>query len=240
MATRCKACSVRTSASGGFCQRCKSLRHHGYKQIKDEHLLLDQAGGSWWIWNQRGDVLVAGKPAAADAVIALALGSEEAEEAAEDTSEGASEDIASTARMKTGLQLDREIAEALASPLNAGRGHATKKDASEISADLGDLAAAIRKERERGHLGPNRVHLDLGSRSSLTRYSIDPRSAGILMRSEKHRETLRQLLDAASIRYTPSEYLPASGGMHSRGFVKQYTSPARRDPSSIVVLWDGS
>jgi hypothetical protein len=72
--SRCKACSAKTIASGGYCQRCKSLRHHGLKQIKDEQLLLDQAGGSWWIWNPRGDVLVSGKPTATDAVIALAAG----------------------------------------------------------------------------------------------------------------------------------------------------------------------
>ena len=72
--SRCKACSARTIASGGFCQRCKSLRHHGYKRIKEENLILDQAGGSWWIWNPRGDVLVSGKPTAAEAVIALAAG----------------------------------------------------------------------------------------------------------------------------------------------------------------------
>lgn len=127
-----------------------------------------------------------------------------------------------------------------ASSLNESRGHATKKDASEISDDLGDLAAAIRKERARGHLGPNRVHLNFGSRSNLYMYGVGPRSASILMRSEKHRETLRQLLGAASIQYRPSEYRPASGGMHSKGFVKQYTSPARRDPASIVILWDGA
>lgn len=74
MATTCKPCGARTTASGGYCQRCKSLRHHGYKRIKAEHLVLDQAGGSWWIWDRRGEVLVSGKPTAAEAVIALAAG----------------------------------------------------------------------------------------------------------------------------------------------------------------------
>ena len=37
-------------------------------------MILDQAGDSWWIWNPRGDVLVSGKPTAAEAVIALAAG----------------------------------------------------------------------------------------------------------------------------------------------------------------------
>ena len=37
-------------------------------------MILDQAGGSWWIWNPRGDVLVSGKPTSSEAVIALAAG----------------------------------------------------------------------------------------------------------------------------------------------------------------------
>jgi hypothetical protein len=99
MATRsskCHACGTRTTASSGYCQRCKSLRHRGYKLIKDEGLLLDQAGGSWWIWDKRGEVLVSGKPTAAAAVIALAAG-----------------DTENQAEPKTAAQLDAEIAEVL-------------------------------------------------------------------------------------------------------------------------------
>lgn len=74
------------------------MRHHGYKQIKDEHLLLDQAGGSWWIWDPRGEVLVSGKPTRDAAVIALAAG---------DTEDDDTEP-------KTAVELDRDIAHALA------------------------------------------------------------------------------------------------------------------------------
>jgi hypothetical protein len=97
--SKCKACGTRTTAAGGYCQRCKSLRHHGYKRIKDEALILDQAGGSWWIWDRRGEVLVSGKPTAAAAVIALAVGDTEDEAANEP---------------KTSARLDRDIAESLA------------------------------------------------------------------------------------------------------------------------------
>lgn len=83
--SRCKACEARTSASAGYCRQCKSLRHHGYKRIKDERLLLDQAGGSWWIWDPRGEVLVSGKPTAAEAVIALEAGDVEDNETAHAT-----------------------------------------------------------------------------------------------------------------------------------------------------------
>ena len=49
MASKCKACGTRTTASAGYCQSCKSKRHHGYKRLKEENLLLDEAGGAWWI-----------------------------------------------------------------------------------------------------------------------------------------------------------------------------------------------
>jgi hypothetical protein len=93
MAARCKTCGTRTTASAGYCQRCKSLRHHGYKRLKEENLLLDEAGGAWWIWNPRGDVLVSGKPTAAAAVIALAEGNEDEDHSTK----------------KTPAQLNREI-----------------------------------------------------------------------------------------------------------------------------------
>ncbi|HSX22525.1 MAG TPA: hypothetical protein VLE97_07115 [Gaiellaceae bacterium] len=101
--SKCIACGARTTASAGYCQRCKSLRHHGYKRIKAEDLILDQAGGSWWIWDRRGDVLVSGKPTAGQAAIALAAG--DVENGAEDVPSH------SHATRKTKAQLDREIAQ---------------------------------------------------------------------------------------------------------------------------------
>ena len=104
--SRCIACGARTTASGGYCQRCKSLRHHGYKRIKDEDLILDQAGGSWWIWNRRGDVIVSGKPTAGQAAIALAAGDVDDNDARVSSHDHATR--------KTKAQLDREIAEFVA------------------------------------------------------------------------------------------------------------------------------
>jgi hypothetical protein len=63
----------RLAASVSVASR-SSITGSSRSKSKDEHLLLDQAGGSWWIWNPRGDVLVSGKPTAAEAVIALAAG----------------------------------------------------------------------------------------------------------------------------------------------------------------------
>lgn len=104
MATRsskCTACGARTTASAGYCQRCKSLRHHGYKRLKEENLILDEAGGAWWIWDQRGDVIVSGKPTKEAAIIALGGGEDDVED-----------DLATQehqATKKTPAQLDREI-----------------------------------------------------------------------------------------------------------------------------------
>jgi hypothetical protein len=44
----------------------------------------------------------------------------------------------------------------------------------------------------------------------------------------------REIADA-SIDYRPSKYHKASGGGHDVGFVKYRTSPARRDPPSVLV-----
>ena len=109
--SRCKACGTRTTASAGYCQSCKSKRHHGYKRLKEENLLLDEAGGAWWIWDSRGDVVVAGKPTRDAAIIALGTGEDDVED----------DDLATRehATKKTTAQLDREIATALAGRIAA-------------------------------------------------------------------------------------------------------------------------
>ena len=107
--SKCKTCGTRTTASAGYCQRCKSMRHHGYKRLKEENLLLDEAGGAWWIWDQRGDVVVIGKPTRDAAILALGGGD------VEDEDDVPAADHAAK-KKKTGAQLDREIAAALAGP----------------------------------------------------------------------------------------------------------------------------
>ena len=110
MATRCKACGTRTTASAGYCQACKSKRHHGYKRLKEENLLLDEAGGAWWIWDPRGDVVVSGKPTRDAAIIALGGGDVEDD----DKDDVPTADESHATKKKTAAQLNREIAAALA------------------------------------------------------------------------------------------------------------------------------
>ena len=73
---RCAACGQKTSASGSFCRTCRSKRFHARKRIEREGLIVDQAGGSWWVWDRKGEVLVMGKPTKDEAINALALGDE--------------------------------------------------------------------------------------------------------------------------------------------------------------------
>lgn len=104
--SKCKACDARTTSHTGYCRWCKSKRHRGYARIEDERLVVDQAGGAWWIWDARGDVLVAGKPTKDAAIITLGAGAIEEKD-------NAAADKTAHARKKTGRQLDAEIAEAL-------------------------------------------------------------------------------------------------------------------------------
>ena len=72
--TKCSGCGNRKQASGDFCRSCQSRRHHAYKRLEVEGLTVDIAGGSWWVWDARGAVLVIGRDSKRDAMTALALG----------------------------------------------------------------------------------------------------------------------------------------------------------------------
>jgi len=60
---------------------CKSAHHHGHKRVEAEGLLVDMAGGSWWIWSPKGEVLVIGRATKQEAIIALMLDPVETEAA---------------------------------------------------------------------------------------------------------------------------------------------------------------
>lgn len=71
---KCEWCGARTVGCTGLCRGCKSKRHHAYARIEREGLLLDVAGGAWWVWTARGDALVTGCDTRGEAVRALATG----------------------------------------------------------------------------------------------------------------------------------------------------------------------
>lgn len=65
-------CRKRNKAAGGVCQGCQSKLHHTRKRIEREGLIVDTAGGLWWIWTAKGEVLVLGKATRGEAVRSLA------------------------------------------------------------------------------------------------------------------------------------------------------------------------
>lgn len=67
----CEGCGARTSRID-FCQGCKSKLFHAGKRVRREALVVDQAGGGWWIWDARGEVLVIGRDSKREAICALA------------------------------------------------------------------------------------------------------------------------------------------------------------------------
>lgn len=110
-ARKCAACGKKKTASGSFCQGCKSKWHHAHKRIEKDGLIVDTVRGSsvsrdgesWWIWDKKGDVLVMGKPSKFYAIKALAFGEED-----EDDEDG------DEAHKKPTNQLEQEIAAILA------------------------------------------------------------------------------------------------------------------------------
>jgi len=71
---RCEGCGERTRASGCFCRSCQSKRHHARKDVEAGKYLIDLAGGSWWVWTDKGEVVVIGKSTKQQAFNCLAHG----------------------------------------------------------------------------------------------------------------------------------------------------------------------
>jgi hypothetical protein len=58
---RCGGCGERTTASGPYCRTCQSKRFHARQDIKAGKYILDQVGGAWWVWTDKGEVVVIGR-----------------------------------------------------------------------------------------------------------------------------------------------------------------------------------
>lgn len=71
--SRCKWCEAETTGYTGRCRTCKSKLHHAFKRIDAEKLIIDEAGGGWWVWSAKGDVLVIGQATRELAIRELAL-----------------------------------------------------------------------------------------------------------------------------------------------------------------------
>lgn len=76
MTHRCKGCGERTAAHGAYCRACQSKLTQAHRRIDREGLIVDMAGGSWWVWDAKGEVLVIGAASKGAAIEALAFGDE--------------------------------------------------------------------------------------------------------------------------------------------------------------------
>lgn len=75
--SRCAICGARKTGSTDFCRTHKFAIRRAARRVRDEHLVVDRAGESWWIWDRRGDVLVSGQDSRPRALAALDLGGDE-------------------------------------------------------------------------------------------------------------------------------------------------------------------
>lgn len=77
MSKRCEGCGERTAAAGSYCRTCQRQYGEAKTAVKKQNLIVDEAGGSWWVWSPKGDVLVIGKPTRQSALLALVRGEDE-------------------------------------------------------------------------------------------------------------------------------------------------------------------
>lgn len=54
---KCLDCGGRNRASGDRCRTCQKEIRRMARQADANGWTVDQAGGGWWVWNARGDVL---------------------------------------------------------------------------------------------------------------------------------------------------------------------------------------
>lgn len=71
---RCKVCGDKKTGYTDYCRTHKFAVRAGAKRVAAESLLVDQAGGAWWVWDAKGAVLVIGQDSKAKALAILAAG----------------------------------------------------------------------------------------------------------------------------------------------------------------------
>lgn len=71
---RCKVCGDKKTGHTDYCRTHKFAVRAGAKRVTAESLLVDLAGGAWWVWDVKGAVLVIGQDSKAKALAILAAG----------------------------------------------------------------------------------------------------------------------------------------------------------------------
>ena len=75
--TKCAVCGNKKAGHTDYCRTHKFAIRAAIRRVNAKGLIVDQAGGAWWVWDAKGETLVIGQDSKAKALAALALGSDE-------------------------------------------------------------------------------------------------------------------------------------------------------------------
>lgn len=59
--SKCTICGVRKRGSTDFCRTHRFAVRRGMRRMNEDNLIVDVAGGGWWAWTLRGEVVVIGQ-----------------------------------------------------------------------------------------------------------------------------------------------------------------------------------
>lgn len=74
--TTCTVCGSKKAGHTDYCRTHKFAVRFAARRVAAECLIVDVAGGSWWVWDAKGEVLVIGEDSRAKALAALHLGTD--------------------------------------------------------------------------------------------------------------------------------------------------------------------
>lgn len=75
--SKCDVCGTRIQGCTGHCRTHKFAIRRAARRVRAESLVVEQAGGAWWVWDAKGNTLVIGQDSKVKALAALDLGDEE-------------------------------------------------------------------------------------------------------------------------------------------------------------------
>ncbi len=81
---KCDVCDIYIRGSSGHCRTHKFAIRRAVRRVREESLIVDLAGKSWWIWDSKGEVLVIGQDSKVKALAALDHGDCDLEEGSDD------------------------------------------------------------------------------------------------------------------------------------------------------------
>ncbi len=71
---RCAVCGDKKTGHTDYCRTHKFAVRAGARRVAKEGLIVDRAGGAWWVWDAKGLVLVMGADTQPIALAILAAG----------------------------------------------------------------------------------------------------------------------------------------------------------------------